>query len=97
MSNTESDITVGEPITITPGVHVDVRAMHGPDWFPLRIDAGRWTSTLYLNRAELHALRLRLDEIDDGFPHPHPTALTENLTDPDHDRAEPSDDWNVKR
>jgi hypothetical protein len=57
-----------DSITISPGVHITVRDTHGDDWFPVYIDAGRWASTMFLRRAELHALRVRLDEIDDALP-----------------------------
>ena len=63
-------ITSTEPITVSTGVHVGVSTVHGNNWFPLHIEAGLWASTLYLRRAQLHALRLRLDEIDDTFSDP---------------------------
>lgn len=43
---------------------IRVGNIHGPDWFPLHLDAGPLHTTIYLHRDELRALRDRLDEID---------------------------------
>lgn len=59
-----------EPITVEVGTTIEVGADHGPDWFPLNIRSGLHSTTLYLRRAQLHALRERLDEIDHGVPQP---------------------------
>jgi len=57
------------------GVSVRIDACHGPDWFPLYITSGtRYSSTLYLRRDDLRALRDRLDEIDKAFPEPEDAA-----------------------
>lgn len=63
-----------EPITVGVGTCVDVDASHGPDWFPLFVHSGMHRTTLYLRRAQLHALRCRLDEIDDTLPQPEATS-----------------------
>lgn len=68
MSETASTELEPGVISVGVGVGVDVSTAHGNDWFPLRIDAGLWTSTLYLKRAQLKALRQRLDQIDDTLP-----------------------------
>lgn len=68
MSSTQSDVSPGEPITVTIGTTVEVSAAHGANWFPLHIASGLHSTTVYLRRAQLHALRCRLDEIDDGMP-----------------------------
>lgn len=56
------------------GVQLDVTAGHGPDWFAMYMDSGRYGTTfqsaLYLRRAELRALRDRLDAIDRAMPEP---------------------------
>jgi hypothetical protein len=58
-----------EPITVGVGTTIEV-AVHGPDWFPVNITSGRHQTTLYLRRAQLHALRVQLDEIDYTTPQP---------------------------
>ena len=63
------EVKYAEPISIPP-VSVAVAAAYGPDWFPLYIKATPLDITLYLRRAELRALRDRLDEIDRAFPEP---------------------------
>jgi hypothetical protein len=57
-----------DTITVSPGVGITVKDDYGDNWFPVYVDAGRWESPLFLRRVELHALRLRLDEIDDSHP-----------------------------
>lgn len=73
MSVTEQDTSTRGLIRVGDHLEVEVRDCHGDNWFPVHIDVpGSYNSTLYLRRAQLHALRVRLDEIDDGLPQPEP-------------------------
>lgn len=59
-----------DPVTLPGGVTLDVVAAHGPDWFPVRIEAGgtSLTMTLFLRRDELRKLLARLTLIDMLMP-----------------------------
>jgi hypothetical protein len=50
---------------------IEVHDTTGPNWFPLYVKAGEiYSTTVYLRRSELRALRDRLDEIDRSHPEP---------------------------
>lgn len=72
------------PVLVTPHRHIhlgsgltlDVAAEHGPDWFPLTVQAStRITTTVYLRRHQLRELRTRLAEIDYALPDPTDSLL----------------------
>jgi hypothetical protein len=65
----EPNETAGEPITVTTGTTIEVSGVN-PNWFAVWVRSGLHDTTIYLRRVQLHALRVRLDEIDDSFPPP---------------------------
>lgn len=52
-----------EPITITPGTYVEIVDVHGDNWFPFHVRSGLYDTTVYFKRAQLTALRDRLNGI----------------------------------